>query len=540
VRSSGSSSGPVPLANGGGGEQAAGRPDPATTIATPTPFYMYVALQSIHTPLEVPQEYQDMYPLLPVGSEQRLILAMVTALDDTVGNITAALKLDPKVWANTLLIFHSDNGGDTHGNNYPLRSGKFTLWQGGLNVVGVASGGLLDHCNGAVAHGLVAHVDWYLTFANLAGAAVNASGPRPLDSVDVWPHLESCGAEPSPRTELLHHFESNTSGALRVGDMKLLMEGSALSPWCWDTPYPAEPSKHCHPGRGDPHPVDWSCKPCNSTGPSPCTPHGCLFNITADPNEHHDLATAMPELMTELRQRYWLLGASVCTLAENKCLDYIGVADQTRWVNQTLATMWVSPLPNAGPALPPVPPAPGPGPSPPPPPPPPPPHPPVNPSVLGGGWHMSNGGGNEFKMTIGAPTATTNGILTIGAPTATVLPPASSARIRVRAHTLASASLASALAMAVAVENVGCAGCCWKTAAGTVDATGTQLSLTASGGSDDCVRNVVGTLVASSSASAGGGEGEGQEGRNLEISWACTKGDGTSCTWTPWHQTPSH
>lgn len=144
--------------------------------ASPPPFYMYVALQSIHTPLEVPQVYQDLYPSLPAGSEKRLILAMVTALDDTVGNITTALKENPAIWDNTLLIFHSDNGGDTHGNNFPLRAGKFTLWQGGLNVVGVAGGGLLSHCNGAVAHGLVAHVDWYLTFAKLAGAAVNASG----------------------------------------------------------------------------------------------------------------------------------------------------------------------------------------------------------------------------------------------------------------------------------------------------------------------------------------------------------------------------
>lgn len=109
--------------------------------ASPPPFYMYVALQSIHTPLEVPQVYQDLYPSLPAGSEKRLILAMVTALDDTVGNITTALKENPAIWDNTLLIFHSDNGGDTHGNNFPLRAGKFTLWQGGLNVVGVAGGG---------------------------------------------------------------------------------------------------------------------------------------------------------------------------------------------------------------------------------------------------------------------------------------------------------------------------------------------------------------------------------------------------------------
>ena len=102
----------------------------------------------------------------------------------------------------------------------------------------------------------------------------------------------------------------------------------------------------------------------------------------------------------------------------------------------------------------------------------------------------------------------------------------------------------------VTVENVGCTGCCWSKAVGSVDSTGMRLNLTtatatatatatSSGG---CVRNVVGVLLAQvqfpnvvggadrrSGTEAGGGNG-------LEISWTCTKGDGTSCTWKPWYQ----
>ena len=477
-----------------------------------------MALQSIHTPLEVPAAYLAMYPALPEGSEQRLILAMVTALDDTVGNITAALKANRAVWNNTLMIFHSDNGGDSHGNNYPLRAGKFTLWQGGLNVVAVVSGGLMAHCGGAVTRGIVAHVDWYLTFANLAGATVNASGPRPLDSIDVWQHLQSCGKIPSPRIELLHHFVSNTSGAFRAGDMKLILPGTGgdVKPWCWDTPYPQEVSKRCRAGRPDPHPVDWSCVPCNSTGPRPCEPNGCLFNISADPNEHNDLSARMPALVARMSARFRALGASVCTRAENNCIDYISAKDQAKWVNQTIATMWITSLKNAGPALPP---APVPSPQPPPPPPPGPPHPPVNPTALLGSWSMAIGT-PEFEITLAT------------------------------AHGDAAASVSGGVR--VVVKNTGCTGCCWTGGMGVISLAGTQINVTVttsatgpphkaaddSSGDDaygsvgnrsnksgPCIRHGFGRLVSVAGIGMSSHSNISSSANRLVLQWQCTKGN---------------
>ena len=57
--------------------------------------------------------------------------AMVSAMDEAVGNITAALKRT-KLWDNSLLVWAADNGGPTGvgeigpkaatcaANNYPL------------------------------------------------------------------------------------------------------------------------------------------------------------------------------------------------------------------------------------------------------------------------------------------------------------------------------------------------------------------------------------------------------------------------------------
>jgi hypothetical protein len=201
------------------------------------------------------------------------------------------------------------------------------------------------------------------TFAALAGTTINASGPRPLDSLDVWPHLASCGAAPSPRTELLHHYDGPEQGALRSGDLKLVVGG--MAPYCWHAPYPAEAGKTCKPGRGDPDPRDWKCTPCDDKAvPRPCQGANgtCLFNITADPTERHDLAPSMPAAVAALRARYDALGADACTPnldAATGCLDYVGRDDQRAWVAQTLQEMWIGALPGAGAPL-----APGPPPTP--------------------------------------------------------------------------------------------------------------------------------------------------------------------------------
>ena len=49
------------------------------------------------------------------------------------------------IYEDTFIIFSSDNGGPTNGdegtssNNFPLRGGKNTIWEGGTRVVGTSS-----------------------------------------------------------------------------------------------------------------------------------------------------------------------------------------------------------------------------------------------------------------------------------------------------------------------------------------------------------------------------------------------------------------
>ena len=66
--------------------------------------------------------------------------AMVKAVDDNVGRLLKKID-DLKISGNTIIIFLSDNGGfinDYKGkkvtNNYPLRSGKGSLYEGGIRI----------------------------------------------------------------------------------------------------------------------------------------------------------------------------------------------------------------------------------------------------------------------------------------------------------------------------------------------------------------------------------------------------------------------
>src|SRR5499426_1797932 len=73
------------------------------------PFYLYLTFNAPHTPYQAPQEYIDRYKNITEPT-RRTYAAMVTCMDDEVGRVVAAL--DKKgLRDNTLILFHSDNGG---------------------------------------------------------------------------------------------------------------------------------------------------------------------------------------------------------------------------------------------------------------------------------------------------------------------------------------------------------------------------------------------------------------------------------------------
>lgn len=140
-------------------------------------------------------------------------------LDYGVANVTAALKA-AGMYQNSVLILISDNGGPLdHSNNFPLRGGKGSLWEGGVRVEALVHSPLLPAARRGVKWSGLAHSsDWYVTlYEGIAGAGPGAAmlgtGFRAPDGFDLWPALLGSNAT-SPRTEVIHrvtnqHFNSS-------------------------------------------------------------------------------------------------------------------------------------------------------------------------------------------------------------------------------------------------------------------------------------------------------------------------------------------
>ena len=77
-----------------------------------------------------------------------------------------------------------DNGGDEDegSDNFPLRSGKFTYFNGGIRGAAFVTSPLLSQ-PGVEYTGLLHLSDWMATLVNLAGGDVT---DLDLDGFDVW------------------------------------------------------------------------------------------------------------------------------------------------------------------------------------------------------------------------------------------------------------------------------------------------------------------------------------------------------------------
>ncbi|CAK8694461.1 unnamed protein product [Clavelina lepadiformis] len=277
------------------------------------PLFLYMAFQSVHFPLEAPQHYIDMYSHVK-DKNRRIYSAMLTAMDDAVGAIVDALK-DTKMFENTLVIFTTDNGGQTlfGGNNWPLRGRKASLWEGGVRGVGFVHGaGVKDTKRTSME---LMHVsDWFPTLLHVAGA--NATVTKPLDGLNVWEAITHKTAK-SPRTEILHNIDPSFTRPysptppmrpyINKHGVDTLHGHTALRMNKWKL-YTGDPGYE----NWDPVPslylnstVDTTClvsdgyHPDCITGPEALkeVPSVRLFDILADPEERHDVADYFPHIV---------------------------------------------------------------------------------------------------------------------------------------------------------------------------------------------------------------------------------------------------
>jgi len=243
------------------------------------PFFLYMAFQNTHTPLQVPERYRPAFTPPSNNTDKSMIFGMVHCMDESVHNITTAL-IERDMYKRTLIVWSTDNGGHLGNsqNNYPLRGGKTTEFEGGLRQASFVSGGFLpDHMRGQTTHALMHICDWYATFSSLAGVDGNDVVPTTLgdvpasDSLNMWPVIAGINST-SPRISM-----AVTPNTLIVGDWKFIKQQQNVSDSAWVT-------------------SEWP-DGAAEIGPA-CSP--CLFNVAVDPEERHDQATTQPELVAKM------------------------------------------------------------------------------------------------------------------------------------------------------------------------------------------------------------------------------------------------
>ena len=257
---------------------------------TSRPLLLVLSFTAPEAPYGASKEIVDRYRDL-TDPAQRNYAAAVTALDQAVGDVVSALERR-KMLDNTLIVFHSDNGGalptkyptgdgdveDFAADNGIFREGKGSLYEGGVRVVALAAWPGRIPPKSTVIDML--HVaDMYATILKLAGATLEQQ--KKLDGMDVWPALT--GGQRSPRKEVLIDVE-DFRGAIRVGEWKLVV-------------YAALPSR-----------VE-------------------LFDVANDPEEAANLAGTYPDRVKELMGK---LTDYAYDMAQSKYLEELATAEAGR------------------------------------------------------------------------------------------------------------------------------------------------------------------------------------------------------------------
>ena len=163
-------------------------------------FFAYVPFFSVHTPIQSKPDYQKKYNNKESNEfhNRADYAGMIQSLDENIGKILD--KIDAlNLSENTLIIFTSDNGGiRAISNQYPLRAGKGSYYEGGIKVPMIFSWkGKIEAKTESYER--VSNLDFYPTIKKLVGYNKSID----LDGEDLTPIFKG---EKLKKRELYFHF----------------------------------------------------------------------------------------------------------------------------------------------------------------------------------------------------------------------------------------------------------------------------------------------------------------------------------------------
>ena len=249
-------------------------------------FFVWLAFNAPHTPLEVPERYEAPYRQMNLASEMfpeagqpipssfsadttAKIYGMVENIDDNVGRLLE--RLDTlNLTQQTLVVFLSDNGPQQPRYNSGLRGLKGTFFEGGIRAPCFMRWPGQIPADQAIDR-VAAHIDVAPTLLDICRIPKPA-GVR-FDGLSLWPLVKDPQREWPERTLMFQWHRGDAPQLHRAftavtQDYKLIQpDGTREGLWTNTSPF-------------------------------------LLFDLSVDPFERHDLSAARPEVMDRLMREY--------------------------------------------------------------------------------------------------------------------------------------------------------------------------------------------------------------------------------------------
>lgn len=249
------------------------------------PFFAYIPTNAPHGPYIARPEDKALYEGKSLPENTESFFGMIHNIDQNIGKLLA--KLDEwGIAKDTLVIFMNDNGGTAGVNvfNAGMRGSKGSAWVGGTHASSFWR--WPGTIKPADCSALTAHIDFFRTLADLAGAKIPESVQSQVEGRSLVPLLENPSSAWPERVLFTH-----------------------LGRW----------PKFTDPG-------EWKFKMCSVRSPrwhlvsanGDTASKWELFDLAADPGEKTDVLAQHPQVVQELAAAYDKFWAEAVPLMVNE------------------------------------------------------------------------------------------------------------------------------------------------------------------------------------------------------------------------------
>lgn len=202
------------------------------------PFFLNLSHYAVHDPLMEDERYYQKYLDQGLSKNEAKYASMLEGMDKSLGDILDYLK-KRNIDQHTYIIFISDNGGlsltptrdgQSHTHNKPLRSGKGSIYEGGIRIPMIIKG-IKGAKNNTRENTPIIIEDIFPTVLDMSQTK-KVQTPQRIDGKSILPYLKNNKIEQDSSRALVFHIPNkwtttdgdgfNYRSAIRKGNYKLV------------------------------------------------------------------------------------------------------------------------------------------------------------------------------------------------------------------------------------------------------------------------------------------------------------------------------